>query len=107
MFFAPPSLLCVTSLAQLLAFGAMTSHIALTGVLPRSGLPNEEQRDLLLQLARGLEKVPASRFPDAPNDYIARAKYLLFSVFPPQVGPLDSPQLNRQGEVASRAVACS
>ena len=85
----------------------MTSHIALTGVLPQSGLPNEEQRDLLLQLARDLEKVPASRFPEAPNDYIVRAKYLLFSVLPRQVGPLDIPQLNRQGDVASRAVACS
>ena len=60
---------------------------------------------MLQQLAQDLEKVPFSRFPDAPNDYIARVKDLLFSVFLSQFGPLDIPQPNGQGEDVPRSVA--
>ena len=62
-------------------------HIALTGVLAQSGLTPEEQRELLLQLVQDPERVPVGRFPDAPNDYVARAKDLPSSVFHPQFGP--------------------
>ena len=82
----------------------MTSHhIALAGVLPQTGLFNEEQRDLLLQLVRDLVQVPVSRFPDAPNDYIARGTDLLFFVSLPLFGLLNIPQPNGQGEVAPRS----
>ena len=67
-------------------------HIALTGVLSQSGLTPEEQRELLLQLVQGLERAPVGRLPDAPDDYVARAKDLLLSVFLPQFGPLNISQ---------------
>ena len=67
-------------------------HIALSGVLAQSGLTPEEQRELLLQLVQDPERAPAGRFPDAPNDYVARVKDLLLSVFLPQLGPLNISQ---------------
>ena len=63
-------------------------HIAVVGALPQSGLTTEEQRDFLLQLVQDLDS-RADRFPNAPNDYIARAKALVFSVLHPQFGPLE------------------
>ena len=58
-----------------------------------------------LQLAQDLEGAPASRVPDAPNDYVARVKDLVFSVFLPQYGPLNIPRPDGQGEVAPRSRA--
>ena len=57
-------------------------HIALTRALSQSGLTYKKQRELHLQMAQDLERGPADRFPDAPRNYIARVRDLLFSVFP-------------------------
>ena len=56
-------------------------------------------------LRQDLEKVPVSRVPDAPDDYVARVKDLLISVFLSQFGPLNNLQPNGQGEVAPRSRA--
>ena len=66
-------------------------HLLATGALPQSGLSNEEQRELLLQLARDLERVPLSRFPEAPIEYIARVKDSLFSLNDPSVRAIADP----------------
>ena len=63
-------------------------HIAVVGALPRSGLTTEEQRGLLLQLVQGPDS-RVDRFPGAPNDYSARAKDLLFSVFASSVWAIE------------------
>ena len=79
-------------------------HTAFSGVPPQSGLTSEEQRDLLLQLVQDLDS-RAGRFPNAPNDYIARAKDLLLLAFLPQFGPLNIPQSLRQREGIARGKA--
>ena len=76
----------VHSLSQLPFLGVTSSKYSpLTGVLSQSGLSDAEQRELVLQLVHELDKAPVSRVPDAPNDYIARVKDLLFSVFLPRI----------------------
>ena len=81
-------------------------HHALAGVLSQSGLTPEEQRKLLLQSVPDLGRVPAGRFPEAPNDYFARVKDLLLSVCLPQFGPLGISQPQGQCEVGPRSKAC-
>ena len=80
-------------------------HLALTGGLSQSGLTAEEQLELLLQPGQDLERAPAGRFPDAPCDYIARAKDLLLSGFLPQFGPLRIFHPRGQCEVVPRSKA--
>ena len=74
--------LCFPPLQQFF-FGVMSNpHIALTRALSQSGLTYKKQRELHLQMAQDLERGPADRLPDAPRNYIARVRDLLFSVFP-------------------------
>ena len=80
-------------------------HSLATGALSQNGLPNVEQRELLLQKARDPERTPLSHVPVAPTEYIARAKDSLPSIFLSQYGPLQIPQPNGQRGIVSRSVA--
>ena len=92
--------LCFPPLQQFFFFGVMSDpHIALTRALSQSGLTYKKQRELHLQMAQDLERGPADRFPDAPRNYIARARDLLFPVSLPQFGPLNISQSQGRREV--------
>ena len=91
--------LCFPRLQQFFFGVTPNPHIALTRALSQSGLTYKKRRELRLQMAQDLERGPADRFPDAPRNYIARVRDLLFSVFLPQFGPLNNSQSQGRREV--------
>ena len=53
--------------------------------LSQAGLSSVERRDLLLEMAKDLDRKGV--FPSSPGEYVRRVRELLASAFVPRVGP--------------------